>query len=73
MAESVPFFGNFNFLVEIEDITGDSTSVVGGFSRVTGLVSESDVVEHRVGNSPVVLKLPDGSFYRDMYDDTGRR
>jgi phage tail-like protein len=57
MASAVPFFGNFNFLVEIEDLTGDSASVVGGFSRVSGVESRSDVVEHRVGNSPTVLKL----------------
>lgn len=57
MASAVPFFGNFNFLVEIEDLSGDSASVVGGFSRVSGVESRSDVVEHRVGNSPTVLKL----------------
>lgn len=58
MSRTVPFFGNFNFLVEIEDLTGDATSVVGGFSEVSGLVSESEVVEHRVGNSPTTYKLP---------------
>ncbi len=55
---SVPFLGNFNFLVEIEDLTGDSTSVVGGFSQVSGIVSQSDVVEHRVGSSNTVFKIP---------------
>jgi phage tail-like protein len=58
MRSTVPFFGNFNFLVEIEDLTGDARSVVGGFSEVSGLVSESEVVEHRVGSSPLVMKLP---------------
>jgi phage tail-like protein len=57
MASAVPFFGNFNFLVEIEDLTGDSTSVVGGFSRVSGIESRSEIVEHRVGSSPHVHKL----------------
>lgn len=56
--QSVPFFGNFNFLVEIEDLTGDSLSVVGGFSQVTGISSLSDVVEHRVGNARTVFKIP---------------
>lgn len=56
--QAVPFFGNFNFLVEIEDLASDSTSVVGGFSQVSGIASQSDVVEHRVGNSNTVLKLP---------------
>lgn len=71
MADSVPFFGNFNFLVEIEDITGDSTSVVGGFSRVSGLVSESDIVEHRVGNSPVVFKLPGKTRFGNVVLEKG--
>ncbi len=58
MATSVPFFGNFNFLVEIDDLAGDSASVVGGFSEASGIVSQSEVVEHRVGNSRAVLKIP---------------
>ncbi len=55
--QTAPFFGNFNFLVEIEDLTGDSRSVVGGFSQVSGIASISEVVEHRVGNSSAPLKL----------------
>jgi len=66
MAESVPFFGNFNFLVEIEDLAGDSISVVGGFSEVGGLVSESEVVEFRVGNSPATLKFPGRTHYSNV-------
>ncbi len=31
MASSFPISGNFNFLVEIEDLGADTTSVVGGF------------------------------------------
>lgn len=58
MKSSVPFFGNFNFLVEIEDIAGDASSVVGGFSQVSGLLSQSEVVEHRVGSSSTVMRIP---------------
>ena len=58
MSGSVPFFGNFNFLVEIEDLGGDATSVVGGFSQVGGLSSESEIVEHWVGTSPFATRLP---------------
>lgn len=63
---SVPFYGNFNFLVEIEDLTTDSLSVVGGFSQVTGISSESEVVEHRVGSSRTVLKLPGKTRYGNI-------
>ncbi len=58
MKRTVPFFGNFNFLVEIEDFASDQSSVVGGFSEVGGLVSSSDVVEYRVGSSHAVFKIP---------------
>ena len=56
--QTVPFLGNFNFLVEIDELTGDASSVVGGFSQVSGISSQSDVVEFRVGNSNSVFKLP---------------
>jgi phage tail-like protein len=71
MATSVPFFGNFNFLVEIEDLAGDATSVVGGFSRVSGIVSRSDVVEHRVGSSNRVLKLQGKTQYGNVVLEKG--
>ena len=52
------FYTNFNFLVEIEGLTGDAATVVGGFSQVSGLSSESEVVEHWVGSMPFAAKLP---------------
>ncbi len=53
-----PFVGNFQFLVEIEGITADSASVVGGFTEVSGISSRSDVIEFRVGNSRSPIKVP---------------
>jgi phage tail-like protein len=58
MAESFPFYGNFNFLVEIEDLGGGGPSVVGGFAQVSGLGSESDVIEYRSGADPSTVKIP---------------
>src|SRR5262245_2884272 len=66
MASSVPFFGNFNFLVEIEDLAGDAHSVVGGFAEVSGISSQSEVVECRVGNSPTVFKIPGKTRYGNI-------
>ncbi len=71
MADTVPFFGNFNFLVEIEDVTADTTSVVGGFSRVSGLSSRSDVVEYRVGSSPLVQKIPGKTRFGNIILEKG--
>ena len=66
MPATLPFFGNFNFLVEVEDLVGDSASVVGGFSQVSGILSQSDVVEYRVGNSPTVFKIPGKTRYGNI-------
>ena len=57
-SSQVPFVGNFNFLVEIEGVTPDSTAVVCGFSEVSGISSSSDVIEFRVGNSRSAIKVP---------------
>ena len=58
MAQGFPFVGNFNFLVEIEEVDSDAASVIGGFSEVRGITSESEVLEHRVGSSPLSVKMP---------------
>ena len=54
----LPFVGNFNFLVEIEGVTPDSTSVIGGFSEASGIGSRSEVIEYRVGSSRSSFKIP---------------
>ena len=46
-------YGAFNFLVEIEDV------VVAGFTEVTGLETETEIIEYREGNEDIqVRKLP---------------
>jgi len=46
-------FAQFNFLVEL----GDKT--VAGFTEVSGLMTEQDVIEYREGNEvPTTRKLP---------------
>ncbi len=58
MSAQLPFVGNFNFLVEIEGITPDSAAVVAGFSEVSGVSSQSEVIEYRTGNSRGVFRIP---------------
>ena len=41
-------FSRFNFLLEIAGITQDS--IVAGFSEVSGLANETEVIEYREGN-----------------------
>jgi len=54
-------FGSFNFLVEIDGIT------VAGFSEVSGLTTESEVIEYRNGDEPTtVRKLPGLKKYANI-------
>jgi phage tail-like protein len=66
MAEPFPFCGNFNFLVEVEDLDGGTSSVVGGFSKVSGISSESDVITYATGNDPSTVKIPGRSRYGNI-------
>ena len=54
-------FAAFNFLVEIDGVT------VAGFSECSGLSTESDVIEYRVGKEPAtVRKLPGLDKYANI-------
>lgn len=54
-------YGAFNFLVEIDG------SPSAGFAEVSGLSTETDVIEYRNGNEPTTLrKLPGLSKYADI-------
>jgi phage tail-like protein len=66
MSSQVPFVGNFHFLVEIDGLTGDSSVVVGGFSEVRGLGSETEVLEFFVGNSPAPVQVPGKTRYSNI-------
>lgn len=46
-------YAQFNFLVEIEGLT------LAGFTEVSGIATESDIIEYREGSDPArVRKLP---------------
>ena len=40
----------FSYLVELGGETGDGTTIVGGFSEVSGLGFETKTAEYRTGN-----------------------
>ncbi len=62
----MPFVGNWNFLVEIDGVTGDSSMVVGGFSEVRGLGSETEVVDYWAGNSATPVRVPGKTRYSNI-------
>jgi phage tail-like protein len=66
-------YGAYNFLVDFKD-GGDAGSVVGGFSDVSGLGTESALMEYRQGNDkenrvrkvPGLHKAADTTFKRGI-------
>jgi len=52
-------YGSYNFIVELNDGT-DAGSVLGGFSDVSGIGTETTLMEYRQGNDKVnrVRKVP---------------
>ncbi|NBD19188.1 phage tail protein [Aquabacterium fontiphilum] len=59
-------YGAFNFLVSLGN--GDETSVIAGFSDVSGLGTEINYSEYRSGNDPVntVRKVPNTFKQEDV-------
>jgi phage tail-like protein len=54
-------YGNFNFIVEIDGLGA------AGFAEVSGLTTESDVIEYRNGNEDItVRKLPGLKKYTNI-------
>ncbi len=64
-------FGNYNFWLEISGITGDSKTIVGGFKSMSGLDSETEVIEFKQGNDKVVRKKPGRTTYANITLERG--
>ncbi len=68
---SEELFGAFNFLLEIEGVTGDTSSIVGGFKSVSGMDSSTEVVEFKQGNDVRVRKKPGRTTYSNITLERG--
>jgi phage tail-like protein len=64
-------YGNYNFLLEISGITGDNKTIVGGFKTLSGMDSETEVVEFKQGNDKVVRKKPGRTTYANIVLERG--
>jgi phage tail-like protein len=62
MADRTDPYGQFNFLVEIDGVT------VAGFSEVSGLTTDTNIIEYREGNDTfgTVQKLPGLMKYNNL-------
>ena len=64
-------FGNYHFLLEISGITGDQKQIIGGFKSMSGMDSETEVIEFKQGNDRVVRKKPGRTTYANITLERG--
>jgi phage tail-like protein len=64
-------FGAYNFLLEIQGIVNDNKIIVGGFKSLSGMDSETEIVEFKQGNDTVVRKKPGRTTYANIVLERG--
>lgn len=64
-------YGSYNFLLEIGGVTEDARTLVGGFKSMSGMVSETEIVEFKQGNDRVVRKKPGRTSYTNIVLERG--
>ena len=64
-------FGNYHFLLEVSGITADQKTIVGGFKGMSGMYSETEVIEFKQGNDKVVRKKPGRTTYANITLERG--
>ena len=64
-------FGAYNFLLEVQGIINDNKIIVGGFKSLSGMDSETEIVEFKQGNDTVVRKKPGRTTYANIVLERG--
>ncbi len=64
-------YGSFHFLLEIQGVISDTKIIVGGFKSVSGMDSETEIVEFKQGNDKVVRKKPGRTTYANIVLERG--
>lgn len=64
-------FGAYNFLLEIQGIVSDNKIIVGGFKSLSGMDSETEIVEFKQGNDTIVRKKPGRTTYANIVLERG--
>lgn len=64
-------FGAYHFLLEISSYNENTKEIVGGFKSVTGMDSETEVIEFKQGNDMVVRKKPGRTTYANIVLERG--
>ncbi|MCP4804063.1 MAG: phage tail protein [Proteobacteria bacterium] len=64
-------YGAYHFLLEIQGIISDTRVIVGGFKSVSGMDSETEIIEFKQGNDKVVRKKPGRTTYANIVLERG--
>ena len=64
-------FGAYHFLLEVSGITAAQKTIVGGFKTMSGMDSETEVIEFKQGNDKVVRKKPGRTTYSNIVLERG--
>jgi phage tail-like protein len=64
-------YGAYHFLLEIQGVINDTKVIVGGFKSVSGMDSETEIVEFKQGNDKVVRKKPGRTTYANIVLERG--
>lgn len=64
-------YGSYHFLLEIQGVINDTRVIVGGFKSVSGMDSETEIVEFKQGNDKVVRKKPGRTTYANIVLERG--
>ena len=71
MAVTEEIYGAHGFLLEVAGISPDQTTIIGGFKSMTGMNSETEVIEFKHGNDAVVRKKPGRTTYANIVLERG--
>jgi phage tail-like protein len=64
-------YGSYHFLLEIQGVISDTRVIVGGFKTVSGMDSETEIVEFKQGNDKIVRKKPGRTTYSNIVLERG--
>ncbi len=64
-------YGAYHFLLEIQGVINDNKVIVGGFKSVSGMDSETEIIEFKQGNDLVVRKKPGRTTYNNIVLERG--
>ncbi len=64
-------YGSYHFLLEIQGIISDTRIIVGGFKSVSGMDSETEIIEFKQGNDKVVRKKPGRTTFANIVLERG--